>query len=69
MMADKLSGRKSANEIDMGYHPSGFIIDKTAAPMDRYTKWEIEPNGNWHNKMPVCFHSLPSDGWVKGQKP
>lgn len=69
MTADKLFKGKSANEIDIGYHPSGFMIDKTAPPMDWYTKWEVDLNGNWHNKMPVCFHTLPSEGWIKGQKP
>lgn len=27
-----------ATEIDVGFHPGGYRIDKTAAPMNRYTK-------------------------------
>ena len=68
-MNDDLSQQKRANEIDIGYHPSGFVIDKTAPPMDRYTQWKIYPDGAWHDKIPVCFHSLPEDGWIAGKKP
>jgi hypothetical protein len=54
-----------ANDIDVGYHPSGYKIDKTAAPMDRYTKWEIGSDDVWRNSVPVCFDSMPADGWMK----
>jgi len=53
------------SEINIGYHPSGFKIDKTASPLDRYTRWDIDENGMWHNKKPVCFHELPGQGWIK----
>jgi len=54
-----------ANEIDIGYHPSGFKIDKNAPPLDRYTQWNINEDGIWYNKKPVCFHALPDQGWIK----
>ncbi|MBN1759280.1 MAG: hypothetical protein JW863_13220 [Chitinispirillaceae bacterium] len=54
-----------ANDIEIGYHPSGYRIDKAASPMDRYTRWEIDPAGNWHKSVPVCFDSMPKDGWFK----
>ncbi|MDD4358117.1 MAG: hypothetical protein PHN98_12810 [Smithellaceae bacterium] len=56
-----------ATEIETGYHPSGFRIDKTASPMDRYTQWEIDGNGHWHNAKPVCFHAMPDQGWIKDE--
>jgi len=55
-------------EIDTGYHPLGFRIDKGADPLNRYTKWTIDSDGNWINSKPVCFHSLPTDGWIKEEK-
>lgn len=36
-----------AIEIDTGYHPLGFRIDKGADPLNRYTQWTIDKNGNW----------------------
>lgn len=57
-----------ASEIFVGYHPDGFRIDKTAAPMDRYTKWSIAENGDWSEAQPVCFHALPENGWVSMEK-
>lgn len=54
-----------ASEIETGHHPSGFRINKTASPMDRYTQWEIDENGHWHNAKPVCFHAMPDQGWIK----
>ena len=54
-----------ANEIDIGYHPDGYRIDKTASPMNRYTQWEITPYGAWINPRPVCFDSLPQEGWLE----
>ena len=52
-------------EIDVGYHPDGFRIDKTASPLNRYTRWEIPDGGEWENPTPVCFDSLPAEGWIK----
>ena len=57
-----------ANEIDAGYHPLGFRIDKGADPLNRYTQWTMDKDGNWINSKPVCFHSLPTDGWIKAEK-
>jgi hypothetical protein len=54
-----------AQEINVGYHPDGFRIDKTTGPMERYTQWEISPEGTWSNPAPVCFHALPANGWHK----
>ena len=65
----EFSIRKKAKEIDIGYHPLGYRIDKTAPPMDRYTKWEIGSDGHWLNAIPVCFHALPEYGWIDGYKP
>ncbi|MBN1366137.1 MAG: hypothetical protein JW976_15135 [Syntrophaceae bacterium] len=56
-----------ANEIEIGYHPSGYKIDKTASPMDRYTQWEIDKNGQWYDSKPVCFQSMPDQGWIKDE--
>jgi len=54
-----------ATEITIGYHPDGYRIDKTASPINRYTKWRIQPDGQWTEASPVCFHSLPAQGWHK----
>jgi len=54
-----------SNEIEIGYHPLGYRIDKTTSPMNRYTRWEIDKDGNWHNVIPVCFDSMPEEGWIK----
>ena len=53
----------NAQEIEIGYHSDGYRIDKTASAMDRYTKWDILDGGQWENPTPVCFHSLPDEGW------
>ena len=53
-----------ASDIRIGYHPKGYRIDKTASAMDLYTKWAIE-DGKWVNPKPVCFDSLPQEGWHK----
>lgn len=53
-----------ANEIEIGYRPSGFKIDRTASPMDRYTRCDIDGKGNWHNCVPVRFDEMPTDGWI-----
>jgi len=52
-----------ATEVTVGFHPDGYRIDKTASPMNRYTKWDILPGNHWHNPEPVCFDSLPQHGW------
>jgi len=57
-----------ATELDVGFHPDGYMIDKTASPMNRYSKWEISPLGYWHNPKPVCFDSMPQDGWFKQRR-
>lgn len=56
-----------ASEIKVGSHPGGFRIDKTAAPMEMYTRWDIR-EGVWKKPRPVCFDSLPQDGWHKLDK-
>ncbi|MBN1498070.1 MAG: hypothetical protein JXA07_14960, partial [Spirochaetes bacterium] len=55
----------SASEIRTGYHPDGYRIDKTASPMDYYTKWRISPEGKWENPQPTCFDSMPREGWYR----
>ena len=52
-------------QINIGYHPDGYRIDKTASAMNRYTKWQIQPNGKWTQPKPVCFDSLPDGGWYE----
>lgn len=56
-----------SDEIDIGYHCEGYRIDKTASALNRYTKWSIESSGEWVNPVPVCFHSLPAEGWCKAE--
>lgn len=53
-----------ATEIQVGYHPDGFRIDKTTNPMNWYTRWTILDDGGWANPRAVCFHTLPEEGWV-----
>ena len=53
--------------IEVGYHPNGYRIDKTASAMNRYTQWNIALDNKWSNPKPVCFDSLPPDGWIKSQ--
>lgn len=53
----------NAAEITVGFHPDGYRIDKTASPMNRYTKWQILQGNQWRNPEPVCFNSLPQHGW------
>ena len=57
-----------ATEIKVGFHPDGYRIDKTASPMNRYTKWDILQGNRWCNPKPVCFDSLPQQGWVAKDK-
>ena len=54
-----------SHEIEIGYHPSGYKIDKTASPLERYTRYDIDENDNWYNCVPVRFDEMPSDGWIK----
>ena len=53
-----------ARDIQVGYHPDGFRIDKTTTPMNRYTRWTILDDGGWVHPRPVCFHALPEEGWL-----
>lgn len=53
-----------AKDVVVGYHPEGYRIDKTAAPMNRYTRWEIRSGQTWCHPKAVCFHSLPEKGWI-----
>ena len=52
-----------AREVRVGFHPDGYRIDKTASAMNRYTKWQTKPGNRWCNPEPVCFDSLPQQGW------
>lgn len=54
-----------ATDIDIAYHPDGYRIDKTASAMNRYTQWNVSTDGKWDKPEPVCFDSLPKDGWHK----
>ena len=58
----------NVTEIEIGYHPDGYRIDKSASPMNRYTKWDISQDDHWGNPKPVCFDSLPVQGWIKKDK-
>ena len=57
-----------ATEINVGFHPDGYMIDKTTSPMNRYTKWDILSGNHWCKPKPVCFDSLPKNGWVVKDK-
>ncbi len=54
-----------ATDIRIGFHPEGYRIDKTASPMDLYTKWQITTEGKWIDPKPTCFDSMPQEGWYK----
>ena len=56
-----------AKDVIIGFHPAGYRIDKTASPMKRYTKWEVIEN-QWYDPKPVCFDSLPQNGWIAKDK-
>jgi hypothetical protein len=56
-----------AEEIEVGYHPKGFRIDRATSPLNRYTRWEVTPEGEWVNPKPVSFHAMPEDGWLKAK--
>jgi len=53
----------NAKDVTVGFHPEGYRIDKTASPMNRYTKWDVLSDNHWCNPKPVCFDSLPQQGW------
>ena len=53
----------NAEQITVGFHPNGYRIDKAASAMNRYTKWQIVTGNKWCNPEPVCFDSLPQQGW------
>ncbi len=55
----------AAEDIQKGFHPDGYRIDKSASPLNYYTKWEITPEGKWENAKPSCFDSMPQKGWHK----
>ena len=55
-------------EIEVGFHPDGFRIDKAASAMNRYTRWDISGKGQWEKPVSVCFDSLPEQGWFKTDK-
>jgi len=57
----------TAEKVVVGFHPDGYRIDKTASPMNRYTKWDVVQN-RWCNPRPVCFDSLPQEGWTATDK-
>ena len=41
-----------ARDVTVGFHPDGYRIDKTASPMNRYTKWDILQGNRWCNPQP-----------------
>lgn len=55
------------SDIQKGFHLDGYRIDKTALPINFYTKWEITPEGKWINPKPTCFDSMPREGWRKNE--
>jgi len=57
-----------AEEVTIGFHPEGYRIDRTATPMNRYTKWQIISGKVWCEPKPVCFDSLPQSGWIAVDK-
>jgi len=58
----------TAEQINIGFHPDGYRIDRTALPMKRYTQWQILPGNHWRNPKPVCFDALPREGWFAKDK-
>ncbi len=58
----------AAADIEVGFHPDGYRIDKTASPMDRYTRWTVTAGGQWTQPTPVCFDALPQEGWRKAER-
>ncbi len=60
-----MTKKYKVNEINIGCHPDGYRIDKSASPMNLYTKWRISEDGRWHGCEPVDFDVLPWTGWIK----
>jgi hypothetical protein len=60
-----MSKALKASEIHKGFHPDGYRIDKTGSPINFYTKWEITSQSKWINPKPVCFDSMPEEGWYE----
>jgi len=58
----------NAKDVTVGFHPDGYRIDKTASSMNRYTMWQILQGNQWRNPKPVCFDSLPQQGWIATDK-
>jgi hypothetical protein len=56
------------SQVDIGFHTDGYRIDKTTAPMNRYTKWDVLAGRSWRNPKSVCFDSLPKEGWIAKDK-
>jgi len=56
-----------AKEIEIGYHPDGYRIDRTASPMNFYTQWKVDEDGTWHSPEPVDFDVFPETGWIKSE--
>jgi hypothetical protein len=54
-------------EIDKGFHPKGFRVDKTTSPINFYTKWRISDDGRWCDCKPVDYDALPPEGWLKSE--
>jgi hypothetical protein len=57
-----------ARDVIVGFHPEGYRIDKSASALNRYTQWKIATGNHWCDPKPVCFHSLPDDGWIAVDK-
>ena len=57
-----------AKDVTVGFHQDGYRIDKTALPMNSYTKWDVLQGNRWCNPKPVCFDSLPEKGWIAKDK-
>ena len=55
-------------QIDVGFHPDGYRIDKNDSPIGPYTKWEVHPNGQWCKPQSVRIEDLPLNGWIKTDK-
>jgi hypothetical protein len=58
----------NVQEVTIGFHPEGYRIDRSAAPLNRYTQWDILPGNRWRHPRPVCFHELPTEGWIVKDK-
>jgi len=54
-------------EVNIACHPSGYRIDKTASPINFYTRWKVDEKGRWRECEPVDFADLPRQGWIKSK--